>query len=122
MSGVRVIVNITAPSPQDAEASFAARVERNRRVEASEPGCLQYEVFRSGQDPAKLVLLEHWESYALYDQHWTSQVAREGLPQRKPGASPSRVEMYAHENFEVVDGIWMPVRADARSSTIRWTG
>ena len=122
MSAVRVIVNITAPSVEDADKSFAARVERGKNVETTESGCLQYEIFRSGQDPAKLVLLEHWESRAVYDQHWTSQIAREGLPQRKPGASPSRVEIYGHETFEVVDGVWVPTRIDARSATIRWPG
>lgn len=122
MPAVRVIVNITAPGPAEADASFAARIERCRHVEATEPGCLQYEIFRSGLDPAKLVLLEHWESRELYDEHWTSQIAREGLPQRKPGASPSRVEMYPHETYEVVEGVWVPTRVEARSATIRWAG
>ncbi len=119
MSGVRVIVNITMESPAAVDAALEGRVERCKRVEATEEGCLQYEVFRSAVRPEKIVLLEHWSSYEIYDRHWTSQVEREGLPQRRPG-STSAAEFYRHEPFQVVDGIWVPAEPAQRSATIRW--
>lgn len=119
MSGVRVIVTITTENAEAVEAALPARVERCRRVEETEEGCLQYEMFRSAVRPERMVLLEHWSSLEIYDRHWTSQIAREGLPARRPGAT-STAEFYPYEKFEVVDGIWVPSDRAARSETIRW--
>lgn len=119
MSGVRVIVNITMDSPATVDAAMEQRIERCKRVEATEEGCLQYEIYRSAVRPEKIVLLEHWSSYEIYDKHWTGQVAREGLPQPRPG-SRSVAEFYRHEPYQVVDGIWVPAEPSVRSDTIRW--
>lgn len=119
MSGVRVIVNITMESPAAVDAAIEGRIERCKRVEATEEGCLQYEIYRSALRPEKLALLEHWSSLEIYDRHWTSQVTREGLPARRPG-SKSAAEFYPHDTYEVVDGIWVPAEAGRRTETIRW--
>lgn len=118
MSGVRVIVNITAPSAEEAERSLESRIERCRKVEATEEGCLQFEIFRSAVNPENLALLEHWASLPIYDQHWKNQLASGGRAPRGP--IPTLAEFYPHENYDVVDGIWVPTRTDARSETIRW--
>jgi quinol monooxygenase YgiN len=120
VSGIRVIVNIAMESASMVDAGMEKRVERCSRVEATEQGCLQYETFRSVHHPEKMVLLEHWASYELYDRHWTDQVAREGAPQARSG-SKSVVEFYRHEPFTVVDGIWVPADSSKRSQTIRWS-
>jgi quinol monooxygenase YgiN len=61
MSGVRLIIQFTADSPETADKAVAEAAERCKRVQ-QEPGCVQFEVFRSALDPNKYVLLEHWES------------------------------------------------------------
>lgn len=119
MSGVRVIVNVTMASAEEVDAALDARIERNKRAEATEEGCLQYETFRSVIRPEKLVLLEHWSSYEIYDKHWTNQLEREGRPARRPG-STSVAEFYRHEPYTVVDGIWVPADEGKRSTTVRW--
>jgi quinol monooxygenase YgiN len=119
MSGVRVIVNITMESPAAVDAALEARIARCKRAESAEEGCFQYEIYRSAMRPEKLALLEHWATYELYDRHWTGQVAREGLPARRPGSSSS-AEFYPHDRYEIVEGIWVPAEPERRTQTIRW--
>ena len=52
-------------------------VEANAPIRQRE-GALQYEVFRSAEDPSKVVLMEHWANRELYDKHWNLQL--EGGP------------------------------------------
>jgi quinol monooxygenase YgiN len=61
MSGVRLIIQFTADSAEVADKAIAGAVERCKRAQ-KEPGCLQFEVFRSALEPERYVLLEHWES------------------------------------------------------------
>jgi len=61
MSGVRLIIQFTADSAEIADKAVAQTAERCKRVQ-SEPGCLQFEVFRSALAPERYVLLEQWES------------------------------------------------------------
>ena len=61
MSGVRLIIQFTADSAEIADKAVAQAAERCKRVQ-SEPGCLQFEVFRSALQPERYVLLEQWES------------------------------------------------------------
>lgn len=50
-------------------AEFAA-VFHDLQVSAlQEPGCEQYELFQSVNDPDRMLLLERWASQALLDQH-----------------------------------------------------
>src|SRR5438067_11235194 len=46
MAGVRLIVQFTADSREIADQAVAAAVERCKKAQ-QEPGCLQFEVFRS---------------------------------------------------------------------------
>lgn len=119
MSGVRVIGTINFPNAEIAEQALAQMVEAFRPKQQEE-GAIQYELFRSLENPAKVVLLEHWENRELYDKHWITQTAREGVPEMKQEGFSATLEFYTHANYEIVDGIWEPADKRQRISTIRW--
>jgi quinol monooxygenase YgiN len=68
MAGVRLIVQFTAETPEIADQAIQQAVERCKRAQ-QEPGCLQFEVFRSALRPEHYVLLELWESKEALDVH-----------------------------------------------------
>jgi quinol monooxygenase YgiN len=82
MSGVRLIVQFVADTPEIAAAAVTEAAERCRRVQ-SEPGCIQFEVFRSALRPEAYVLLEHWESAEALAEHAKGMAANP--PPRNPG-------------------------------------
>lgn len=61
MAGVRLIVHFTADSKEIADQAIEAAVQRCKSAQ-QEPGCIQFEVYRSELNPQNYVLLEHWES------------------------------------------------------------
>ncbi|HYB42774.1 MAG TPA: antibiotic biosynthesis monooxygenase family protein [Candidatus Methylomirabilis sp.] len=64
---IRLVVTITAAPGKGAELAEAYRA---RCAEAlTEPGCEQFELFRSAADPDRLVLLELWSDQAALDAH-----------------------------------------------------
>lgn len=127
---VRVIVTVSHPSAEAADAMLAERVELCRKAEAEEEGCLQYELFHSAMNPHKTVLCELWASRAIYDQHWNFQQEREKLNPRKPPAAPKpgdkprsvSVEFYEQAVYQNVDGTWMAADPAQRTETVRWIG
>jgi quinol monooxygenase YgiN len=68
MAGVRLVIHFTADSAEIADKAIEAAVERCKKAQ-QEPGCLQFEVFRSALQPERYVLLEHWESKAALAVH-----------------------------------------------------
>ena len=118
MRAVRVIATGTYATRELADEAFRLRNEANR-AKQQEEGCLQYELFRSGDDPCKLVLIELWASKALYDRYWTTQCEREGLPSPER-LRQARIEFYEHAEYTVIDGVWQPVDESDRMTTIRW--
>jgi quinol monooxygenase YgiN len=40
-----------------------------RSIEKTQPGCLQFELFRSAQDPATITAIERWSSEAVHERH-----------------------------------------------------
>ena len=68
MAGVRLLIQFVADSTDIADQALGQAVERCKRVQ-SEPGCLQFEVFRSALRPEAYVLLEHWESKEALAEH-----------------------------------------------------
>jgi quinol monooxygenase YgiN len=82
MSGVRLIVQFTADSAEVADKAIAEAVERCKRVQ-QEPGCVQFEVFRSALRPEHYVLLEHWESKEALAVH------AQGMASNPPPRNPS---------------------------------
>lgn len=75
---IRLVVTMTAATGRGAEL---VEVFKSRCAEArKEPGCEQFEVFQSGSDPDKLILLERWSDQAALDVHAELQRARPPLP------------------------------------------
>lgn len=60
----------------------------------AEPGCLGYEVFRSVDDPASLLLVEHYRDGAALDAHLSSPHYQELVVGRiRPMLTDRRVEL-----------------------------
>jgi quinol monooxygenase YgiN len=90
MAGVRLIIQFTADTPEQAEQAVQAAVERCKKAQ-QEPGCLQFEAFRSALRPEHYVLLEHWESPEALAVH----AAAGPPPAPRPGIRRVR-EDYEH--------------------------
>jgi quinol monooxygenase YgiN len=87
MAAVRVVVQFTAESAEAAEKGFQGLVERSKTVQ-KEPGCLQFEPFRSGLNPQKYSLIELWESQEVID--------RRGTPPTPPPGITRTIEHYPY--------------------------
>ncbi|MEX0805721.1 MAG: antibiotic biosynthesis monooxygenase family protein [Candidatus Binatia bacterium] len=75
---IRLIVTITAAAGKGSEL---AQLYKGRCAEVmKEPGCEQFEVFQSGVNPDKLILLERWTDQAALDAHANVNSARPPLP------------------------------------------
>jgi quinol monooxygenase YgiN len=68
MSGVRLVIQYTADTAEIADKAVAEAAVRCKRAQ-SEPGCLQFEVFRSALQPEHYVVLERWESKEALADH-----------------------------------------------------
>ena len=101
MAGVRLIIQFTAESTEVADAAIAEAAERCKRVQ-QEPGCLQFEVFRSALRPEHYVLLEHWESKEALAVHAQGMAANP--PPARPGISRVR------EDYEYAEAAASPRR------------
>ena len=91
MAGVRVVVQFTAENAQTADQLVKGLAERCPAVQ-KEPGCLQFEVFRSVLRPEQYALIELWESQDVLDQR---NRARGGPPPPAPGTTRV-IEHYQH--------------------------
>jgi quinol monooxygenase YgiN len=75
---VRLIVSITAAPGKGAEL---LQLYKARCVDiVKEPGCEQFEIFQSGVNPYKLVILERWQDQAALDVHSKVNATRPPLP------------------------------------------
>lgn len=75
---VRLVVTLEA---EPGKGGALLEVFKGRCAEVmQEPGCLQFEVFQSGIDPDKLVLLELWADQAALDVHAEVNKTRAPLP------------------------------------------
>jgi quinol monooxygenase YgiN len=93
MSGVRLLIQFTADSAAIADQAIEESLARCKRVQ-QEPGCLQFEVFRSALNPEHYVLLEHWESKEALEVHARATAANP--PRPNPGITRVR-EDYEHQ-------------------------
>jgi quinol monooxygenase YgiN len=87
MSGVRLIVQFMADTKETADKAIEEAAARCKRVQ-NEPGCLQFEVFRSALQPERYALLEHWASKDDLAVHAQTMVANP--PPRNPAISRVR--------------------------------
>jgi quinol monooxygenase YgiN len=101
MSGVRLIIQFSADNAEIADKALEEAVERCKRVQ-QEPGCLQFEVFRSALSPEKYVLLEHWDSKDSLAVHAQGMAA--APPRQRPGITRVR------EDYEYVEAEAAPRR------------
>ncbi|HJU19739.1 MAG TPA: antibiotic biosynthesis monooxygenase family protein [Stellaceae bacterium] len=89
---VRLVVMIQAAPGKGAELAEAYRARCRDCMK--EPGCEQFEVFRSALDPDRLVLLERWADQAALDAHARLNATR---PPLRPEL---RVGNGAREDYE----------------------
>lgn len=84
---IRLVVTMEAEPGRGADLA-KVMTERAREV-MQEPGCEQFEMFRSVDAPDKLVLLELWADQAALDAHAKVNATRPPLPAglRKDGGS-----------------------------------
>ena len=71
---IRHVVTIqVAPGRAD---DFAGAFKTVQAIAQQEEGCEQYELFRSMDEPEKVVLLERWASQELLDKHMAAERTR----------------------------------------------
>jgi quinol monooxygenase YgiN len=71
---IRHVVTIQVAPGKAAE--FTDVFKTLQLIALQEQGCEQYELFRSVDDPEKVVLLERWTSQALLDRHREAERTR----------------------------------------------
>ena len=75
---IRLVLTMNA-MPGKAEELIEIYKQRVKDANA-EPGCLQFEAFRSVTNPDKIVLLEHWKDDEIFAQHMKRIEGRPPLP------------------------------------------
>lgn len=75
---VRLVITMQAKPGKGSE--LLAEVEKRCVEVRKEPGCEQFEVFQSGNDPDKLCLLELWADQAALDMHAERNAAQPPNP------------------------------------------
>jgi quinol monooxygenase YgiN len=96
---IRHVITIQVAPGMAAEFATAFKVVQETALQ--EEGCEQYELFKSVDDPDKLVLLERWASQELLDGHMEAERTRDSSAMDTlvalwaPGVPPSI------ERFEV---------------------
>ena len=90
---LRLVITFTAVPGKGAE--FAEAFRQRCELVVTEPGCLQFEIFRSAVDPDKLVLLEHWADEAALAEHMKMNATRAPIPEGLRAGTPER-EDYAY--------------------------
>jgi quinol monooxygenase YgiN len=78
MAGIRLVAQLHVAEGTSEE--FADAWRDHLAEVASEPGCLQYEMFRSSSDPDQIALLEHWASRDAFETHWALELSQPGGP------------------------------------------
>jgi quinol monooxygenase YgiN len=91
---LRLVITLTAAPGKGAE--FAEALKARCEDVMKEPGCEQFEVFRSAVNPDKLVLLEHWTDQAALDAHGKVNATRAPLPDGLRSGVPGEREDYEY--------------------------
>ena len=118
MGQIRLLLTFEHASEETAAAQFEkmlANAERARK----EPGCIQYEPFRSLEFPLHTAMLELWASREAFDAHWQLclQAVPGGLPPRSPTVKAT-FEIYEKQEYVVHQDVWKPVEMDKRTASI----
>lgn len=135
-SAVRVMVS---SCHQDIDARIPDLIKRSEEAR-KEPGCLQFEYFRSHDLPENLARLELWESPEAWDEHWRKVNAAPGgldafadgniqhvqapfhwgTPQSPRRDGINSVEFYRHTLSTGFEGTFIPADTADRVETLRW--
>lgn len=93
---IRLVVTIHSAPGKGAEL-LESMSKRCIEVQ-QQPGCEQFEVFRSGLNPDKFILLEHWASETALHEHWRGNALRPPDPARAAlrGEIPMQREDYEY--------------------------
>jgi quinol monooxygenase YgiN len=86
-----LIASKVKPGQAKAYAQAFARIEKETQ---GEPGCEQYELFQSVQNPDKLVLMERWTDQASLDAHMEIMKKRDMSAHSALRAEPPSRERY----------------------------
>lgn len=135
MPPIRFIVQ-SNPGDGEQRLPALARYAASARLE---PGCVQFEDFRSISEPASLLHLELWESAEAWDQHWDRLIEGAGssggdallelLSLAEPtlggvepaprGFGQNGIELYEQRFYAHSDGVWFPATG-SRPDSVRW--
>lgn len=75
---LRLIVTMTAAPGKGAEL---LQIYKSRCADIiKEPGCEQFEIFQSGVNPDKLVIIERWKDQQSLDVHSKANATRPPIP------------------------------------------
>jgi len=122
-SAVRIIIQLNMPI--EAESGTIKTSLETRK----EPGCLQFEHYRSIEFPENTALLELWRDAEIYDIHYLNRIKDRMFGGITPSPSRGAVdrrygesgfEWYQHTFFVEIDGIWQPENPAHRTVTVRW--
>ena len=122
---VRIVIQGTSPPAEPTQAQLDNATESRL-----EPGCIQFENFRSVAFPENTCLMELWSSPEIYDLHWLNRLVQQA-PRPGQAATPARpqverrygtpgFEWYAHSYYTLIDNVWQPEDRDLRMLTVRW--
>lgn len=91
---VRLVITLNAAPGcgADLAKAFGERCALVRE----EPGCEQFEIFQSADNPDKLVLLELWKDQAALDAHTQMNTTRTPLPRHLVGPGGAGREDYEY--------------------------
>ena len=90
---IRLVVTITAAPGKGAELAQAYAAHCAECIK--EPGCEQFEIFRSVVDPDRFALLERWSDQAALDSHAKLNSSRPSIVQGLRAASEREDYEYA---------------------------
>lgn len=118
---IRIVIQSCFENPQAEAASLLANEEETLR----EPGCKEFGWFCGIEDPRHVLLLEHWRSQRLYDQHWNLRLrtGSTGASRRRAERSTGSngAEFYRRQPFRLLYDRWVPADEDAWSTTVDWS-
>ena len=92
---IRLVVSFKAQAGKGAEMAqaFLPMTKETQK----EQGCEQYEIFRSEENPDRLVLLERWTDQAALDAHMVVLRERGPMPTAGLGDGRPAIERYEAE-------------------------
>ena len=123
-TGVRIINQGTSDPENPGDRSRYTNDTRQ------EPGCIQFEQFRSVEFPVHIVNMELWTDPGIYDYHFLNRILQmqSGTVTRPAGPrtpiprvnGANGFEFYQHTYYSLVGGIWQPESERERMVTVRW--